>query len=118
MNKKHIVRLSDEDRAILEATVEKETGQSQKLRRATIVLTADADGPAWNDVTIHEAVGCRTRTVENVRQAFVLEGVEAALVRTKPASSRRRNPKLPRGQPGSTRSTAPSIGDSPSTKRG
>ena len=30
-----------------------------------------------------EAVGCRRQTVENVRQAFVLEGFEAALVRKK-----------------------------------
>ena len=48
---------------------------------------ADADGPAWNDVKISEAVGCRTRTVENVRRAFVLEGFEGALVRKKPATS-------------------------------
>jgi hypothetical protein len=83
MNKKYIVRLTDEERAVCEATIKKETGKSQKLRRATILLKADADGPAWNDVKISEAIGCRTRTVENVRQAFVLEGFEAALVRKK-----------------------------------
>ena len=49
MNKKYIVRLTDEERAICEATVKKETGKSQKLRRATILLKADADGPAWID---------------------------------------------------------------------
>jgi hypothetical protein len=48
-----------------------------------ILLKADADGPAWNDGKISEAVGCRTRTVENVRREFVLEGFEAALVRKK-----------------------------------
>ena len=83
MNKKYIVRLTDEERAIREATIGTETGKSRKLRRATILLKADADGPAWDDATIREAVGCRTRTVENVRQAFVLEGFEAALVRKK-----------------------------------
>ena len=86
MNKKYIVRLTDEERAICEATIKKETGKSEKLRRATILLKADADGPAWNDAKISEAVGCRTRTVENVRQAFVLEGFEAALVRKKRAT--------------------------------
>lgn len=80
MNKKYIVRLTDAERAICEATIATETGRSQKLRRATILLKADADGPAWDDAKIGEAVGCRTRTVENVRQAFVLEGFEAALV--------------------------------------
>ena len=87
MNKKYIVRLTDEERAICEATIKTETGKSEKLRRATILLKADADGLAWGDAKISEAVGCRTRTVENVRQAFVCEGFERALVRKKPATS-------------------------------
>jgi hypothetical protein len=49
------------------------------------LLKADADGPAWNDAKISEAVGCRRQTVENVRQAFVLEGFEGALARKKRA---------------------------------
>ena len=87
MNKKYVVRLTDEERAVCEATIAAETGKSQKLRRATILLKADADGPAWGDAKISEAVGCRTRTVENVRQAFVLDGFEAALVRRTRATS-------------------------------
>jgi homeodomain-containing protein len=87
MYKKYIVRLTDEERAVCEATIKKENGKSEKLRRATILLKADADGPAWNDAKISEAVGCRTRTVENVRQAFVCEGFEEALVRKKAATS-------------------------------
>ena len=72
MNKKYIVRLTDEERAVCEATVKKEKGKSEKLRRAVILLKADVDGPGWNDEKISEAVGCRTRTVENVRREFVL----------------------------------------------
>ena len=83
MNKKYVVRLTDEERAICEATVKKEKGKSEKLRRATILLKADVDGPAWDDAKISEAVGCRRQTVENVRQAFVLEGFEVTLVRKK-----------------------------------
>jgi hypothetical protein len=86
MNKKYIVRLTDEERAVCEATIKMETGKSQKLRRASILLKADVEGPAWDDAKISEAVGCRTRTVENVRQAFVLEGFEAALARKKRAT--------------------------------
>jgi hypothetical protein len=86
MNKKYIVRLTDEERAVCQTTVQNEKGTSEKLRRATILLKADADGPAWHDQKISEAVGCSTRTVENVRQAFVLEGFEAALVRKKRAT--------------------------------
>jgi Homeodomain-like domain len=87
MYKKHIVRLTEDERAICQATIKGEKGGSEKLRRATILLKADADGPAWSDAKIGEAVDCRTRTVENVRQAFVLEGFEAALVRKKRAAA-------------------------------
>src|SRR5258708_39545568 len=86
MNKKYIVRLTDEERTICEATIKKETGKSEKLRRATILLKADVDGTAWNDSKISESVSCQTRTVENVRQAFVLEGFEGALGRKKSAT--------------------------------
>ena len=81
MNKTYIVRLTVDERAVCEATIKKETGKSQKLRRAAILVKADADGPGWCDAKISEAIGCRARTVENVRQAFVLEGFEAALGR-------------------------------------
>ena len=87
MNKKYIVRLTDEERVICEATVKKEKGKSEKVRRATILLKTNADGPAWDDAKISEAIGCRTRTIENVRQAFVLEGFEKALVRQKRVTS-------------------------------
>src|SRR6516165_4183792 len=91
MNKKYIVRLTDEERAVCETTVKNEKGRSEKLRRATMLLKADAEGPGWKDEKISEAVGCSTRTVETVRQAFVLEGFEAALVRKK-----RANPPTPK----------------------
>ena len=87
MKKKYIVRLTEEERAICDATIKKEKGKSEKLRRATILLKADADGPAWDDAKISEAIGCRRQTVENVRQAFVLEGFEAALIRKKRATA-------------------------------
>jgi Homeodomain-like domain len=86
MNKKYIVRLTEAERAVCAATIKEQTGRSEKLRRATILLKADVDGPAWADAKISEAVGCRTRTVENVRQAFVLEGFEAALARKQRAT--------------------------------
>jgi Homeodomain-like domain len=86
MNKKYIVRLSDEERAVCQTTIKNEKGKAEKLRRAMILLKADADGPGWNDRKISEAIGCSTRTVENVRQAFVLEGFDSALVRKKRAT--------------------------------
>lgn len=83
MEKKYIVRLTDEERDILRSVVKKLNGSSQKVRRAQMLLKADADGPNWTDRKIAEAFSCRTKTVENVRQKFVTEGFEASLNRRK-----------------------------------
>jgi transposase len=79
MNKKYIVRLSDEERAICQEVIKKLKGSSQKFRRAQILLKADADGPAWPDHRIAEAFDCRVQTIENLRKRLVTEGFELAL---------------------------------------
>lgn len=79
MKKKYIVRLSDAERQKLEAVVKKLSGSSQRVRRAQILLKADAKGPAWTDARIAEAFGCRTKTVENCRQRLVEFGFEQTL---------------------------------------
>ena len=84
MNKKFIVRLSDEERGICQEVVKKLKGSSQKVRRAQILLKADADGPGWTDSRIAEAVNCRVQTIENLRKRLVTEGFELALEGKKP----------------------------------
>ena len=79
MKKKYIVRLTDAERATLEQIVRKLKGSSQKVRRANILLKADADASAWTDARIAEAFGCRRQTVENLRERLVTEGFETAL---------------------------------------
>ncbi len=79
MQKKYIVRLTDEERLALRDVMKKLTGSSQKVRRAQILLKADADGPNWTDRRIAEAFSCRTKTVENIRQRLVTEGFDIAL---------------------------------------
>lgn len=81
MQKKYIVRLTEEERKTCRLTVKKLKGTSQKVRRAQVLLKADADGPAWTDEQIADAFTCRIKTVENIRQRFVQEGFEAALER-------------------------------------
>lgn len=76
MEKKYIVRLSEEERTMLKEIVKKLKGGAQKFRRAQILLKADADGPNWTDAKIAEAFDCRTKTVENIRQRLVTEGFE------------------------------------------
>ena len=83
MNKKFIVRLSDEERAVCQEVIKKLKGSSQKVRRAQILLKADADGPGWTDSKIAEAFNCRVQTIENLRKRLVTEGFEAALERQK-----------------------------------
>ena len=79
MQKRFIVRLTDEERNLLQEVIKKLKGSSQKVRRAQILLKADADGPAWSDSRIAEAFGCRRHTVELIRQRLVESGFQEAL---------------------------------------
>jgi hypothetical protein len=79
MKKKYIVRLSEEERNILKEVIKKLKGSSQRVRRAQILLKADADGPNWTDQRIAEAFSCRSQTVENIRESLVTNGFEVAL---------------------------------------
>ena len=111
MNKKYIVRLTDQERHELTAVIKKFKGTSQKVRRAQILSKADADGPNWTDRRIAEAFGCRTRTIEKLRQRLVECGFREALdgargsclpwkncsvANRKPGSSPRASGPLPR----------------------
>jgi hypothetical protein len=76
MQKKYVVRLTDEERMTLGNVVKKFKGSSQKVRRAQILLKVDADSCAWSDHRIAEAFGCRRQTVETIRQRFVESGFQ------------------------------------------
>ena len=86
MNKKYIVRLSNEERAVCQDIVQRLKGSSEKVKRAHMLLRADADGPGWSDVKIAEAQDCSVRTVEKLRERLVTEGFAAALERKKRAT--------------------------------
>ncbi len=79
MRKLYVVRLTEEERHRCEDVVDKLSGTSQKVKRANILLKADANGPGWTDQQIAEAFRCRRQTVENVRKKCVLEGFSQAL---------------------------------------
>ena len=91
MTKKFIVRLTEEERKCLREVTKKLKGGSEKLRRASILLKADADGPNWKDAQIAEAYDCSPRTVENVRRRFVTNGFEETL-----NGARRQSPPTPK----------------------
>ena len=85
MQKLYVVRLTDQERVELQSVVKKLKGTGQKVRRAQILLKADADGPNWTDERIAEAFSCRTRTIEMIRQRLVERGFEETLHRVERA---------------------------------
>ena len=85
MRKLYVVRLTDQEQDELHGVVKKLKGTGQKVRRAQILLKADADGPNWTDERIAEAFLCRTRTVERLRQRFVEQGFDETLHRVERA---------------------------------
>jgi len=78
-SKKYVVRLTDSERETLQKVAGKLKGNSQKVRRAQVLLKSDADGPDWTDAKIAEAFNCRIQTVENIRERFVTEGFDSTL---------------------------------------
>ncbi len=83
MNKKYIVRLTEEEREGLTRLVSKGKAAARKLTRARVLLKADADGPGWTDGRIAEAFDVGVRMIENVRKRFVEEGFDVTLNRKK-----------------------------------
>lgn len=88
MQKKYVVRLTDEERGVLAEVVKKLKGSGEKVRRAQILLKADADGPNWTDQQIADAFNCRVQTVERIRQRLVERGFRETLDGTKSKTPR------------------------------
>jgi transposase len=86
MEVKYVVKLTASEYAQLHALVRAGTAAAATLTHARILLKADqAEGaPAWGDARITEALDVGLSTVHRVRQAFVEEGLEAALHRRRP----------------------------------
>ena len=83
--KTYRVTLTDEERQQLQAMIAAGKAAARALAHARILLKADAaeGGPAWPDHRIAEAIEVSVATIERVRQRFVEQGLEAALVRKK-----------------------------------
>ena len=81
MRKKYLVRLSETERAELEALVKTGRAAARKRLHAQILLKADEGehGPAWSDAAVSQALEVGVRTVERVRQCLVEAGLETAL---------------------------------------
>lgn len=93
-NTKFVVRLSAEEREHLEGVVNRGKVAAAKRRRAQILLKADAgtEGSGPTDAEVAKALDVGVITVHRVRQAYVEQGLSAAIERKQ--SSRVRLPKL------------------------
>ena len=86
------VILTGEDRGTLEGLIAGGHAPARRLTHARILLKADegedAPGEAWPDTKIADALQISRSTVSRVRETFVAEGLEAALVHRKPKNTK------------------------------
>lgn len=82
MAKKYRVTLTAEERVELEGMLGKGKADARKLAHARILLQTDAGdgGPGRTDEQVASGLNVSTRTVERVRQRFVEDGLQAALL--------------------------------------
>ena len=83
---KFIVRLTAAEREKLEGVVNRGKVGAEKRKRAHILLKAAAspEGPAWSDGPIAATLEVGKTTIHRTRQAYVEQGLEAALERQRP----------------------------------
>jgi transposase len=83
---KYVVRLSSEEREQLLTLVSTGRAAAAKLLHARILLKAAVEVGArhWTDAEMAEALDTSASTVHRVRQAWVEQGMEAALARKPP----------------------------------
>jgi transposase len=80
--KRYRVTLTREEREALGHMISRGKAAARRLVHARVLLQADASagGADWTDTRIAEAVRVSVRTIGRVRQRFVEEGLEAALL--------------------------------------
>jgi hypothetical protein len=89
-----LVRLTEEQRERLEGLIACGNAPARQLAHARILLKADegaspdAPGQAWPDTRIADALEISRSTVRRVRERFVKEGLEEALVHRKPVRTK------------------------------
>ena len=89
--KKYVVKLSGEERALLDAMIRSGKHSARKLMKARILLKADVSeaGEGWSDSRIAAALETSEITVARTRQRLVEQGLDATLTHQySPASAR------------------------------
>ena len=86
--KRHVVRLSCDERDQLDVLLRKGKSPARRLLKARILLKADVSeaGEGWSDSRIIEALTTSASMVYRVRKQLVEEGLEAVLSRKQRAT--------------------------------
>ena len=94
MQKKYVLKLTEEERRELWQVVKKGKAAAWKVRRAQALLKCDQgrDGPGWTDERIAEAFGATSRSLESWRKQAVEWGPLSLLER----KARERPPRTPK----------------------
>ena len=71
MHRNYMFRLTEEDRKIGDATINKLRGSGQTVRLAGGLQKVDLDGPGWTERPFADAYRCRTRTMEHAQHPTV-----------------------------------------------
>lgn len=79
MAKKYRVILSEQEQAQLKGLIKKRSEKSVQVKRSYILLAADENGEHLTDEQISSRYRAGVRTIERLRERFVLEGLVAAL---------------------------------------
>ena len=79
--KKHLIRLTPEERTTLETFIHTGLRSPQAILRAQILLLADEQGEARNDADIAKTLNLNVHTVEQNRKRYAQDGLEAVLQR-------------------------------------
>jgi len=84
MKKIDTVTLTAEERSGLTKLVSTGKSSAQKIKHANILLAVDETENGWvSDTIVAKQFQCHAKTVANIRERFVEEGLEAALERKK-----------------------------------
>lgn len=79
MAKKYIVKLSEAERAELHTIIRTRSAKSQRVKRAYVLLAADENGAKKTDEQINSDYQLSLRSIERLRQRYVLDGLQMAL---------------------------------------
>jgi transposase len=74
------VDLKDSERARLSEIIKRRKSESEATKRSLILLACDRNGDkAWRDIEISNEYKVSVRTVERLRERFVIHGLDIAL---------------------------------------